>query len=118
MALCQIITFQTFFMKQNLVVLSTCSNEEEAHRIGSALVEQHLAACVQVLPPMRSIYRWQGKIETAAEHLLVIKSNSAKFQLLQEAISRLHSYDVPEILALPVTAGSEKYLAWMEAELE
>jgi periplasmic divalent cation tolerance protein len=104
-------------MKQNLVVLSTCPSADEADRIGRALVEQRLAACVQILPPMRSVYRWEGKIETATEHLLLIKSNSAKVELLEQAIARLHSYEVPEVLVLPASGGSAKYLAWLEAEL-
>jgi periplasmic divalent cation tolerance protein len=104
-------------MNQNLVVTSTCSNEGEALRIARELVERGLAACVQIIPSIRSVYRWQGKIEEATECLLLVKTNSAKFELLQRTIELLHSYDVPEILAVPVAAGSEKYLAWMEEAL-
>jgi periplasmic divalent cation tolerance protein len=104
-------------MNQNLVVMSTCSNADEAERIGRALVEERLAACAQILPPMRSIYRWQGRVMTDPEHLLLIKTSSAKFELLERRIGELHSYEIPEVLALPVTAGSGKYLSWMESEL-
>jgi periplasmic divalent cation tolerance protein len=104
-------------MNQNLVVTSTCSNEEEALRIARELVERGLAACVQIIPAIRSVYRWQGKLEDSTECLLLVKTNSAKFELLQRTIELLHSYDVPEVLAVPVAAGSEKYLAWMEEAL-
>jgi periplasmic divalent cation tolerance protein len=104
-------------MNPNLVVTSTCSNEEEALRIARELVERGLAACVQIVPGIRSVYRWQGKMEDSMECLLLVKTNSAKFELLQRTIELLHSYEVPEILAMPVAAGSEKYLAWMEEAL-
>jgi periplasmic divalent cation tolerance protein len=104
-------------MNQNLVVTSTCPSEEEALRIARALVERELAACVQIVPGIRSVYRWQGKIEDSRECLLLVKTNSAKFELLRQAIELQHSYEVPEILGVPVAAGSEKYLAWMEEAL-
>jgi periplasmic divalent cation tolerance protein len=104
-------------MNQNLVVTSACSNEAEGLRIARELVERGLAACVQIVPGIRSVYRWQGKIEDATESLVIVKTNSAKFELLKRTIELLHSYEVPEILALPVAAGSEKYLGWMEEVL-
>ena len=101
-------------MNDTFVVLSACATAEEAERIAAAAVELHLAACVQILPQMRSVYRWQGKVESAAEHLLLFKTTAAKFELLRSKIEELHSYEVPEILALPAAAGSEKYLAWLK----
>jgi periplasmic divalent cation tolerance protein len=104
-------------MNQNVVVTSTCSSEEEALRIAREVVERGLAACVQIIPGIRSVYRWQGKLEVTSEWLLLVKTNSAKFELLGRVIELLHSYDVPEVLAVPVLAGSEKYLAWMDEAL-
>jgi len=104
-------------MNQNIVVTSTCSNEAEALRIAHELIDRSLAACVQVVPGIRSVYRWQGKVEESSEWLLLVKTDSAKFELLQRTIHLLHSYEVPEILALPVLTGSEPYLAWMEEAL-
>ena len=82
-------------------------------RIGRALVEERLAACVNVVGPIRSIYRWQGAVEEADEHLLVVKARAADVPALEARVRALHSYDVPEVLALPVTAGSAAYLAWL-----
>jgi periplasmic divalent cation tolerance protein len=93
-------------MNQNLVVTSTCSNEAEALRIARELVERSLAACVQIVPGIRSVYRWQGKLEDTPEYLLLIKTNSAKFELLQCTLELLHSYELPEILAFPVSQGT------------
>lgn len=100
-----------------LVVLCTCENHEQAVKIAEALVEVRLAACVNVLPPLESIYRWQGQIERAEEVLLLIKTTQARFPELRERIQQLHSYEVPEIIAFPIVAGSEKYLAWLGEQL-
>lgn len=96
-----------------VVVLVTAGSADEAHRIGRALVEERLAACVNVVGPIRSIYRWQDAVEEAEEHLLVVKARARDVAALGERVRALHSYDVPEVLALPVTAGSEPYLAWL-----
>lgn len=96
-----------------VVVLVTAGSAEEAHRIGRALVTEQLAGCVNVVGPIRSIYRWQGAVEEAEERLLVIKARAADLAVLEARVRALHSYDVPEVLALPVTAGSEDYLAWL-----
>ena len=104
-------------MEDPVVVLCTCANREEAARIARALVEQRLAACVQALGPMESTYWWKGKLETSAEVLLLIKSFHGQFSELCNRIQMLHSYEVPEIVALPATAVSEKYLAWMRSEI-
>jgi periplasmic divalent cation tolerance protein len=96
-----------------VVVFVTTGSADEAHRIGRALVEERLAGCVNVLGPIRSIYRWQGAVEEAEEHLLVVKARAQDLPVLGERVRALHSYDVPEVLALPVAAGSEDYLAWL-----
>ena len=102
-------------MTDKRIVLVTCSSEEEASRIARAVVTAHLAACVNILEsPVRSIYRWKGRVETAMEHLLVIKTRRARLAALEAAIKRLHSYQTPEIIALPIAEGSRKYLAWLD----
>jgi periplasmic divalent cation tolerance protein len=100
-----------------IVVLCTCGSAEEAERLGRALVESRLAACVNILPGVRSLYRWQGALESSDEFLLIIKSSRELFEALRAEIERLHSYEVPEIVALPVTAVAQKYLGWMMANL-
>ena len=104
-------------MTDKIVVLSTCASPEEASQIARALVEKRLAACVNVLPGVRSIYRWKEAVEDEAEILLVIKSSRALFNQLRIELERMHSYEVPEVIAIPVVAGSERYLAWMDREL-
>jgi periplasmic divalent cation tolerance protein len=86
---------------------------EVAERIAQALVEARLVACVNILPPMRSIYRWKGQIEDAGEHLLLIKSAVARFPLICERIRSLHPYELPEIIAVPIADGLPDYLAWL-----
>ncbi|MGA8142384.1 MAG: divalent-cation tolerance protein CutA [Candidatus Acidiferrales bacterium] len=101
-------------MTDKLVVLVTCRSPKEAERIARALVERRLAACVNVLAsPVRSIYRWKNRIESAKEILLLVKTSRVKFPQVQSAIKRVHSYEVPEIIALPIVAGSRAYLAWL-----
>ena len=104
-------------MTDKIVILSTCGTEAEAERIARNLVEARLAACVNLVPRVRSIYRWEGAIEEAAECLLVIKSSRALFDRLREALETAHSYDVPEIVALPVVDGAPAYLGWMNENL-
>jgi periplasmic divalent cation tolerance protein len=104
-------------MTDKIVVLSACETEEQASSLARSLVEQKLAGCVNIIPGARSIYRWQGKIEDSAEWILVIKSRRDLFEKLRETIARLHSYEVPEVIALPVVDGSEPYLAWLDREL-
>ena len=100
------------------IVLSTCADREQAERIAHRLVDQHLAACVNILPGVQSIYRWQGAVESAAEVLLLIKTSGARSQDVQSTIASLHSYEVPEFLILPVLGGSDAYLAWLGASLD
>src|SRR6185295_3522929 len=96
-----------------IVVFMTAANGEEATRLADMLVGAHLAACVQILPEMESVYRWQGKIERQAEILLIAKTTRGRFDELEREVRALHSYDTPEIVAVPVTAGSAPYLAWL-----
>ena len=99
------------------IILSTCADREQAERIARRLVEQQVAACVNILPGVQSIYRWQGNIESAAEVLMVIKTSASLVSEVQSIIASLHSYEVPELLVLPVSGGSEAYLAWLKASL-
>jgi periplasmic divalent cation tolerance protein len=97
-----------------IVVLVTCKSKSEARRIVTALVTKRLAACGNICEaPVSSIYRWKGKIERAKEVLVILKSTRKAFTALEREVTRLHSYDVPEIIALPVILGSKKYLAWV-----
>jgi periplasmic divalent cation tolerance protein len=104
-------------MTDKIVVLSTCESEQEAANVGRHLVEQRLAACVSIVPAVRSIYRWRDEIEEATEWLLVIKSRRDLLPALRAEIEKKHSYEVPEVLALQVVEGSESYLAWLDREL-
>jgi len=97
-----------------LVVFVTAQTEEEAAKIARALVEGQLAGCINIIKPIRSIYSWQGKIEDDAEVLMIVKTQKSLFTSLKNRIKELHSYTVPEIIALPVVAGSEDYLKWLE----
>ncbi len=96
-----------------LVVLSTASSAEEGITIGRRLVEEHLAACVNVLPGVRSIFFWEGRVQETDEAVLVIKTRRERYAALERRILALHSYSVPEVLALPVAAGSPAYTAWL-----
>lgn len=100
-------------MSDALIVFSTCATREEAGRIARAVVEERLAACAQLLPPIQSIYRWQGAIEQSEEILMLFKTTSPHFAALGKRITEMHSYDTPEIIAVPVAAGAEKYLNWL-----
>jgi periplasmic divalent cation tolerance protein len=112
------LSFCTFLlMTDKIVVFSTCASEEEAEKVARALVEARLAACVNILPGARSIYRWRGVIESAAEWLLVIKSSRPLFAQLRLALEKAHSYEVPELLAVPVVEGAPNYLSWLEGQL-
>ena len=100
-------------MSEAVVILCTCPDEDTAGRLATGLVEDRLAACVNVLPGVRSIYRWQGEVQDDAEVLMVIKTTAASVTGLQTWLREAHPYDVPEIIALPVTAGSAEYLEWV-----
>jgi len=101
-------------MTDKIVVLVTCGSAKEARKIARAVVEKRLAACANVLSsPVQSVYRWKGRVESAKEFLLIIKTTKLRFPKLKAEVKRLHSYDVPEIIALPIQAGSANYLAWI-----
>jgi len=104
-------------MTDKIVVLNTCASAEEAEKIAQRLVEVRLAACVTVLPGARSYYRWQGAIENADEWVLLIKTSRESFDSLRVELEKLHSYDVPEIIALPIVDGAANYLNWLDTEI-
>jgi periplasmic divalent cation tolerance protein len=104
-------------MTEYIVVLATVSSAGEGDKIARALVEERLAACVNRIKAIDSTYRWQGRVERAEEDLLIIKSRGDLFDRLKQRIEQLHSYSVPEIIALPIVAGSENYLRWLGDEL-
>lgn len=98
-------------------IFTTTDRKQDADRIASALVEQRLAACVQISGPVTSTYRWEGAIEQADEYLLIAKSRQDLFDRAEKAIREIHTYDVPEILAVPISNVSADYLTWLEEEL-
>jgi periplasmic divalent cation tolerance protein len=106
-------------MTDKIVVLVTCGSAKEARRIARAVVQQRMAACTNIVTtPVHSIYRWKGKVESAEEFLLVIKTTQGRFAELKAAVKRLHSYDVPEIIALPIAAGGTNYLNWISESVK
>ena len=100
-----------------IVVFMTTSNREEAVRLGDMLVGSHLAACVQILPEIESIYRWQGKIEISAEILILVKTTRDKFADLEKQVKAIHSYETPEIIAVPASDISEPYMKWLNESI-
>jgi len=98
---------------QAIVVLITAANAEEATRLAETMVEERLAACVQILPEMLSIYYWKGEVQRDREVLLLVKTARARFVDLENRMREMHTYETPEIIALPVTAASEPYLNWL-----
>jgi periplasmic divalent cation tolerance protein len=97
-------------------VFTTVEKREDADRIASSVVNKRVAACAQVTGPIRSTYWWKGKVEQTEEWLLMMKTREALFSVLEKEIKAIHPYEVPEIIALPIVAGSESYLHWMEEE--
>ena len=100
-------------MADEKLIISTTGSKEEASRIARALVEERLAACVNIVGPIESIYRWQGKVESAPEFLMLVKTVSAKSQVVIERIKELHSYDLPEAIEISIDGGSPEYLKWI-----
>ena len=103
-------------MQITVLVLTNCPDEESANAIALALVEERLAACVNILPRVQSVYRWQGAVESAVEVPLLIKTTAAAYPALEAAIRERHPYEVPEIIALPISAGLPAYLNWVAEE--
>ncbi len=97
-----------------IVIFVTCGSEEEALKIAHALVEERLAACINIVSPVRSIYRWEGKIWDEKEWILIIKTQRQRFEELERKVKSFHSYSVPEIIGLPIVEGSSAYLQWLE----
>lgn len=104
-------------MTDKILVSATCGSAEEARKLARMLVEERLAACVQVVPRIRSIYRWRGAVEESDEWLLLAKSRRDLFEELRRRLRASHSYELPEIVALPVVDGDPDYLAWIDAGL-
>ena len=100
-------------MTDKRIVLTTTASEEEAQKIARHLVEHQIAACVNIVPHITSIYRWQNKVEEAREWLLIIKTTAAAFEDIRQAIAQLHSYEVPECICLAIEDGSANYLEWI-----
>lgn len=105
-------------MTDKVVVLVTAGSLPESRKIAGSLLEKHLAACVNVVPGVRSFYRWEGKIRNDREHLLFIKTTRGHFEELRAEIERLHSYQVPEIVCLPIVEGSANYLNWIDESVK
>ena len=99
-----------------VIILATCSSRQEADRIAASILKKRLAACANVIGRVRSRFWWQGKIESAGEVPLMLKARAANFKRIEKEIKRIHSYAVPEIIALPIVAGSKEYLKWIKKE--
>jgi periplasmic divalent cation tolerance protein len=100
-------------MTDKLLILTTAASDSEARKIATTLVERRLAACVNVVSRIQSVYRWQGKVEVAEEFLLIVKTVKARLETVQSAIRELHSYELPECVAIAVEGGSTEYLEWI-----
>lgn len=105
-------------MKSFIQASTTMGNKEDAQKIAQYLVKQKLAACVQITGPIESTYRWKSKVETASEWLCLIKTRNNLFDKVEEAIKKLHPYEIPEIIALPIIEGSKEYLKWLDEEIK
>lgn len=105
-------------MNGYIQVFTTTETKENAERIAETLVEKKIAGCVQIVGPITSIYRWKGKIEKAEEWLCLIKTKAELFDEVEKTIRQMHTYETPEIISMPITAGSKKYLQWLEGEVK
>ncbi|OGO03064.1 MAG: hypothetical protein A2Y59_06430 [Chloroflexi bacterium RBG_13_52_14] len=99
----------------SIVVLITTGSEQEAHKIARLLIEERKAACVNIVPGVDSVFRWKGKIGSARESLLLVKTRAPLLSDIISLVKEVHSYEVPEIIALPITGGSEDYLRWLDS---
>jgi periplasmic divalent cation tolerance protein len=107
-----------FRVTDKIVVFSTCETAEEARNLARALVETGLAACVNIVPQLTSVYRWKGAVEEASEFLLIVKTRQTLLDEVRNTIERLHSYELPEVIAFEVAGGSTRYLEWLSAGLK
>ncbi len=105
-------------MKSFIQISTTTETKKQAQKIAKYLVEQKLAACVQITGPIESTYRWKGKVETAGEYLCLIKTRTTLFKKVEAAIKKMHPYETPEIIAVPIVKGSREYLNWLNDETE
>jgi len=105
-------------MTDKLLVLTTTGTDSEAKKIAQMLVERYLAACVNIIPRIQSVYRWEGKMESAEEYLLIVKTTRDKENEVHAAIRELHSYDLPECISIPIEGGSSEYLRWITDSLQ
>lgn len=105
-------------MTEYIIVLITAASEQEAAMIGQAVIRERLAACTNIIRSVRSIYRWQGRIEDGQEVLMILKTKQVLFERLQKRVKELHSYSVPEIIAIPVIEGDAQYLNWLGQETD
>jgi periplasmic divalent cation tolerance protein len=105
-------------MPQPIVILSSCESRDQAEHIARALVTERLAACVNIVPGVMSIYRWQGEVETASEYLLVIKTTVEQAQAAEKRTAELHSYDTPELIRIAIEGGSERYVSWLVSAVD
>lgn len=99
-----------------VIILATCSSKQEADRIAASILKKRLAACGNIVDGIRSKFWWKGRIDSANEVLLILKTRAANFKEIEKEIKRIHSYEVPEIIALPIVAGSKEYLMWIKKE--
>jgi periplasmic divalent cation tolerance protein len=100
-------------MPEPILLLSTCANPQEAQRIAAALINDRLAACVNIIPGITSVYRWQGTVEQSSEILLLMKTTEERHKELEKRLKELHSYEVPEVVKLSISGGSAEYLTWL-----
>jgi periplasmic divalent cation tolerance protein len=98
-----------------IIILITAGSEEEAHKIAKLVVNQKKAACVNIVPRVNSLFRWKGKIDSARESLLLVKTRASLLSEIVSLVKEVHSYEVPEIIALPIIGGSEEYLKWLDS---
>jgi len=99
----------------HLMILCTCPDKDTAEKIARLLIEGNIAACVNILPGMTSLYKWEGKIESAQEHLLLIKAHKDHYQTIESTLRTYHTYDLPEIIAVPIERGLPEYLHWIDS---
>ena len=105
-------------MTDKRLVLTTCGSAEEARRIAQELVERRLAACVNIVPQIESVYRWKGEVESATEWLLIVKTTADAFERLRDALRKLHSYELPECIEITIEDGSVQYLSWISESVK